>query len=82
MEQYRKSGVTLKEGDRFQQAWKGCKNPLWFKVLSIDRQNNSLRVECHGSNGYWHEEKWDDLDVTELSFGTGEYDMMVDEKGE
>lgn len=33
---------------------------MWFKVLSIDRLNNSLRVECHSINGYTHEEDWDD----------------------
>ena len=66
----------LKEGDKFQQAWKGCTNPMWFKVLSVDRPNNSLRVECHGINGHIHEENWDDLDVTESAFAIGEYKMI------
>lgn len=76
MLQRRKSSIELKEGDRFQQAWKGCKEPMWFKVLGIDRQNNSLRVECHSHNGHTHEEEWDDLDVTESAFDVGEYKMM------
>ena len=80
MQQRRKSTVTLKEGDRFQQAWKGCREPMWFKVLSIDRPNNSLRVECHSFGGDYHEEEWDDLDVTESAFDIGEYKMV--ESGE
>lgn len=78
MQQRRKSSIELREGDRFQQAWKGCKEPMWFKVLSIDRPNNSLRVECHSHNGDMHEEEWDDLDVTESAFGVGDYKMIED----
>lgn len=66
----------LKEGDIFQQAWKVCTHPMWFKVLSIDRPNNSLRVECHDNRGYCHEEEWDDLDVTESAFNIGEYKLI------
>jgi hypothetical protein len=80
MQQRRKSSIELKEGDRFQQAWKGCKEPMWFKVLSIDRPNNSLRVECHSHNGDMHEEEWDDLDVTESAFDVGEYKMIEDKE--
>ena len=68
-------GVTLQVGDVFQQAWKGCKNPLAFRVLSIDREKNSLRVKVIG-NGANHEEDWDDLDVTETAFEVGEYKIM------
>lgn len=68
--------TTLQVGDSFQQAWKGCTNPMWFKVLSIDRPNNSLRVECHSINGYIHEENWDDLDTTEIAFEVGEYKII------
>lgn len=66
----------LQVGDTFQQAWRGCTNPMWFKVLSIDRPNNSLRVECHNINGYVHEEDWDDLNLTESAFTIGEYKMI------
>lgn len=76
MEQRRKSSVTLNEGTKFQQAWKGVEEPMWFKVMSIDRPNNSLRVECHRHDGTMHEEEWDDLDVTESAFDVGEYKMM------
>lgn len=68
--------TTLQVGDSFQQAWKGCTNPMWFKVLNIDRSNNSLRVECHNINGHTHEEDWDDLDTTECAFEIGEYKMI------
>lgn len=68
--------VTLKVGDRFQQAWTGCKEPLWFKVLTIDREGNRLRVACYSPRGHGWEETWDDLDVTENAFGIGEYKMM------
>lgn len=71
--------VTLKEGDMFQQAWQGVKEPLAFRVLSIDRPNNSLRVKCMG-RGYTHEEEWDDLDTTEIAFSTGEYKMLEAER--
>ena len=70
-----KKGVTLQVGDIFQQAWKGVKNPLVFRVLSIDREKNSLRVKVIG-NGTNHEEDWDDLDVTEGAFEVGEYKMI------
>ena len=70
-----KKGVMLQVGDIFQQAWKGVKNPLAFRVLSIDREKNSLRVKVIG-NGTNHEEDWDDLDVTEGAFEVGEYKMI------
>lgn len=69
--------VTLKVGDRFQQAWKGCKEPMWFKVLAIDREGNRLRVACYSQRGYGWEETWDDLDVTENAFSLGEYKMIL-----
>lgn len=72
--------VTLKVGDRFQQAWTGCKEPMWFKVLAIDRKDNRLRVECHSFGGYYHEEEWGDLDVTESAFYIGEYKMIEDKE--
>ena len=68
--------MELKVGDKFQQAWKGCMRPLAFEVLRIDRPNNSLRVKVIGTNGYVHEEDWDDLDVTESAFEIGEYKMI------
>lgn len=80
IQQRRKSSIELKEGDRFQQAWKGCKEPMWFKVLSINRLNNSLCVEYHSYNGDMHEEKWNDLDVTESAFDVGEYKMIEDKE--
>lgn len=69
------NAVTLQMGDEFRQAWEGCKDPLSFRVLSIDRENNSLRVKVMG-NGTEHEEEWDDLDTTENAFGIGEYKMI------
>ena len=44
--------VTLKVGDRFQQAWKGVEKPLRFKVQAIDRENNRLRVVCYYDRGF------------------------------
>lgn len=76
MEEGSKQKVTLKVGDRFQQAWTGCKEPLWFKVLAIDRDSNRIRVACYSPRGYGWEETWDDLDVTENAFSIGEYKMM------
>ena len=74
----KQGGVTLKVGDVFQQAWKGAKAPLMFRVLSIDREKNTLRVKVIG-NGVNHEEDWDDLDVTESAFDIGEYKMLKSE---
>ena len=68
--------VTLQVGDHFQQAWNGCTKPIHFTVLEIDREKNSLRVKCTSIDGYSHEEDWDDLDVTEIAFETGEYKMI------
>lgn len=39
--------IKLKVNDIFSQAWKGCQKPMWFKVLNIDRANNSIEVECY-----------------------------------
>lgn len=77
MEQSSKKNVTLKVGDLFQQAWKGCKEPMWFKVLSIDRPLNKCRVECHSHDGFMHEEEWDDLNLTEKAFSIGEYKLIT-----
>lgn len=68
--------VTLKVGDKFQQAWNGCINPMWFKVLDIDRPLNKVKVECHSFDGFSHEEEWDDLNLTEAAFVIGEYKMI------
>lgn len=68
--------VTLKVGDCFQQAWKGCNKPMWFKVLGIDRPLNKVKVECHSAEGYCHEEEWDALNLTETAFSIGEYKMI------
>ena len=68
--------VTLKVGGRFQQAWKGNKKPLCFKVKSINREKNSLKVVCHNDRGFAWAETWDDLDVTENAFDIGEYKMI------
>ena len=69
--------VTLKAGDCFKQSWEGNPYPMHFKVLAIDREGNRLRVACYNQRGYGWEETWDDLDVTENAFITGEY-MMLD----
>lgn len=71
-----RQGVTLKVGDLFRQAWEGCKKPMWFKVLSIDRPLNKVKVECHSFEGYVHEEVWDDLNLTEAAFNIGEYKIF------
>lgn len=70
----------LQVGDCFQQTWtwKDRTKPMWFKVLDINREKNWLKVECHSVEGYSHEEDWDDLDVTEMAFDTGEYKMVND----
>ena len=67
---------TLKVGDMFQQAWRGCTKPMWFKVLSINCALNKCRVECHSHDGFMHEEEWDDLDVTENALSIGDYKMI------
>lgn len=72
-----KDKVQLQVGDIFTQAWKGCTQPMWFKVLEIDRGNDSLKVECHTYDGYTYTENWDDLTTTELVFSIGEYKMIA-----
>lgn len=67
--------IVLQVGDSFQQAWKGCTKPMWFKVLDINRESNSLKVECHSIEGIFFEE-WDDLDVTESAFEIGDYKLI------
>ena len=67
--------MTLQVGDRFQQAWSGCTSPMFFVVLSIDRERNRLMVRCTSNDGFIHEEEWDDLDITEMSFDIGEYKL-------
>lgn len=43
--------IVLQVNDIFSQAWRGCQKPMWFKVLNIDRTNNSIEVECHSFDG-------------------------------
>lgn len=71
-------GIELEVGDKFRQSWRGVKNPMSFVVLSINRENNSLRVLCISHDGYEHEEDWDDLDVTENAFNIGEYKIITE----
>lgn len=73
--------MILKKGDLFRQAWKGCEKPMWFYVLDLNREKNSLKVECHSPDGGSHVEDWDDLDITEGAFEIGEYQMMPLKRG-
>lgn len=66
----------LEVGSRFIQAWIGCKNPITFEVLEINREKNSLKVNCINTEGYEWIEDWDDLDTTEVSFEIGDYRML------
>lgn len=69
--------VDLKVGDIFSQAWKGCQEPMWFKVLNIDRATNSIEVECHSFDGLnVFPELWS-LDSTEAGFEVGEYKLEL-----
>ena len=69
--------VNLKVNDIFSQAWKGCQEPMWFKVLSIDRATNSIEVECHSFDGLnVFPELWS-LDSTEAGFEVGEYKLEL-----
>ena len=68
--------VNLKVNDIFSQAWKGCQKPMWFKVLNIDRNNNSIEVECHSFDGLTvFPEVWS-LDTTEVAFEIGDYKLV------
>lgn len=69
--------VKLQVGDIFSQAWKGCQEPMWFKVLNIDRATNSIEVECHSFDGLnVFPELWS-LDSTEAGFEVGEYKLEL-----
>lgn len=68
--------INLKVNDIFSQAWKGCQKPMWFKVLDIDRTNNSIKVECHSFDGLnVFLEVWS-LDSTEAGFEEGTYKLV------
>ncbi len=66
----------LEVGSKFIQAWIGCKNPISFEVLEINREKNSLKVECTNTEGHKWIEDWNDLDTTEVSFEIGDYRML------
>lgn len=66
----------LEVGSKFIQAWIGCKNPITFEVLEINREKNSLKVECTNTEGHKWIEDWNDLDTTEVSFEIGDYRML------
>lgn len=66
----------LEVGSKFIQAWIGCKNPITFEVLEINREKNSLKVECTNTKGHKWIEDWNDLDTTEVSFEIGDYRMI------
>ena len=68
--------VILQVNDIFSQAWKGYQKPMWFKVLNIDRTNNSIKVECHSFDGLnVFPETWS-LDSTEVAFEIEEYKLV------
>lgn len=68
--------VVLRVNDIFSQAWKGCQKPMWFRVLNIDRTNNSIKVDCHSFDGLTvFPEIWS-LDITERAFEIGEYKLV------
>lgn len=68
--------IKLKVNDIFSQAWKGCQKPMWFKVLNIDRINNSIKVECHSFDGLTvFSEVWS-LNTTEVAFEIGDYKLV------
>ena len=52
----------LEVGSKFIQAWIGCKNPISFEVLEINREKNSLKVECTNTEGHKWIEDWEDPD--------------------
>lgn len=66
----------LEVGSKFIQAWIGCKNPISFEVLEINRKKNSLKVECTNTEGHKWIEDWNDLDTVEVSFEIGDYQML------
>lgn len=66
----------LEVGSKFIQAWIGCKNPITFEVLEINREKNSLKVECTNTEGHKWIEDWNDLDTVEVSFEIGDYQML------
>lgn len=66
----------LEVGSKFIQAWIGCRNPISFEVLEINREENSLKVNCINTEGHKWIEDWDDLDTTEVSFEIGDYRML------
>lgn len=68
--------VKIKAGDEFKQNF-STDNPLSFKVLSVDRDKNTLVVDVYSQQGYSHQETWDDLDVTEMAFENGDYKMIT-----
>lgn len=71
-----KDKITLNVGNVFRQSWKGCTNPITFEVLSLDREHNNLKVKCSQSNRPTWEEDWNDLDITENAFYSGEYILI------
>ena len=66
----------LEVGSKFIQAWIGCRNPISFEVLEINKEKNSLKVECTNTEGHKWIEDWNDLDTTEVSFEIGDYRML------
>lgn len=66
----------LEVGSKFIQSWIGCKNPISFEVLEINREKNSLKVECTNTEGHKWIEDWNDLNTTEVSFEIGDYRML------
>lgn len=70
----------LQVGSKFKQAYHGCKDPITFTVLEIDKERDYLKVECTGTDGYSHIEEWqghmDGLEFTEQCIEMGEYALI------
>ena len=68
--------VILQVNDIFFQAWKGCQKPMWFKVLNIDRTNNSIEVVCHSFDGLTVFPVVWSFVTTEVAFEIGDYKLV------
>lgn len=68
--------VDLKVNDIFFPSVERMSEPMWFKVLNIDRTSNSIEVECHSFDGLnVFPEVWS-LDSTEAGFEIGDYKLI------
>ena len=69
--------VTLEKGTKFIQSYEGCKNPITFEVINLDRDKDTLHVKGKTFDKiHEFEEIWVGLKAIEHLIDLGDYKIL------